>query len=121
MTGHFRKRIKRGGRIRGCDQVAIVDLAVQCSRGLPDPQPSLTAAVADHVGRQLVHGQDRVPGPAIRQSRLPGQNQHFRPQNGQRGRAEHKVEELRDTIAGYSFYLAVTGHLRREFPRTSAR
>ena len=61
------------------------------------------------------------PGPAIRQSRLPGQNQHFRPQNGQRGRAEHKVEELRDTIAGYSFYLAVTGHLRREFPRMSAR
>ena len=32
VTERFRKRIKRGRGIRGCDQVAVVDLAVQCSR-----------------------------------------------------------------------------------------
>ena len=119
VTGQFRRWVQRGRGIRGCDQVAVVDLAVQCSRRLPDPQPSLPAAVADHISRQLVHSQDHFPGPFIRQSRLTGQNQHFSSQNAQRDRAEHKVKEQRDAIPGHFSYQAVIDHLRREFPHTS--
>jgi hypothetical protein len=84
VTGQFRKRIQQGRGIRGYDQVAIVDLAVQCPRQLPYPQSSLPAAMADHIGRQLVNGQDHIPGPVIRQSRLTGKSQHFGSQDIQR-------------------------------------
>jgi hypothetical protein len=110
VTGQFRKRIKRGRGIPGCDQVAVVDLAVQRSRRLPDTQPPLPAAMADHISCQLVHGQDHFPGPFIRQSRPTGQNQHFSSQNVQRDRAEHKVKEQRDAIRRNFFYPAVIDH-----------
>ena len=45
VTGQFRKRIQQGRGIRGCDQVAIVDLAVQCPRQLPYSQSSHPAAM----------------------------------------------------------------------------
>ncbi len=84
VTGQFRKRIQQGRGIRGCDQVAIVDLAMQCPRQLPYSQSSLPAAMADHIGRQLVNGQGHIPGPVIRQSRLTGKSQHFGSQDIQR-------------------------------------
>src|SRR6266576_1504388 len=65
VTGQLRKRIQQGRGIRGCDQVAIVDLAV-------------------HIRRQLVKGQDHISGPVIRQSRLTGKSQHFGSQDIQR-------------------------------------
>ena len=61
VTGQFRKWVQQGRGIRGCDQVAVVDLAVQCPRQMPDPQSPLPAAMADHIGRQLVNGQDHIP------------------------------------------------------------
>ena len=84
MTGQFRKRIQQSRGIRGCDQVAIVDLAVQCPRQLPYSQSSLPAAMADYIGRQFVNGQGHIPGPVIRQSRLTGKSQHFGSQDIQR-------------------------------------
>ncbi len=84
VTGQFRRWVQRGRRIRGCDQVAVVDLAVQCPRQMPDPQSPLPAAMADHIGRQLVNGQDHIPGPVIRQSRLTGKSQRFGSQDIQR-------------------------------------
>jgi hypothetical protein len=84
VTRPFRKRIQQGRGIRGCDQVAIVDPAVQGPRQLPYSQSSLPAAMADHIGRQLVNGQDHIPGPVIRQSRLTGKSQHFGSQDIQR-------------------------------------
>lgn len=84
VTGQFRRWVQRDRGIRGCDQVAVVDLAVQCPRQMPDPQSPLPAAMADHIGRQLVNGQDHIPGPVIRQSRLTGKSQHFGSQDIQR-------------------------------------
>ena len=84
VTGQFRRWVQRGRRIRGCDQVAVVDLAVQCPRQMPDSQSPLPAAMADRIGRQLVNGQDHIPGPVIRQSRLTGKSQRFGSQDIQR-------------------------------------
>jgi hypothetical protein len=40
--------------------------------------------MADYISRQLVNGQDHIPGPVIRQSRLTGKSQHFGSQDIQR-------------------------------------
>jgi hypothetical protein len=49
VTGQFRKRIQQGRGIRGCDQVAIVDLAVQW------PPPSAIPAVVPSRRRGRPH------------------------------------------------------------------
>ena len=118
MAGQFRKWGQQGRGIRGCDQVAVVDLAVQCPRQMPDPQSPVPAAMADHIGRQLVNGQDHIPGPVISQSRLTGKSQHLGPHDMQRARVEHQVKKRRDIAPIRVTYRTVTGHLRREFSCT---
>jgi hypothetical protein len=51
--------------------------------------------MADRVGRHLVHGQDHLPRPVIRQPRLARQGQHFHAQDVQRAGVERQVEERR--------------------------
>ena len=54
VTGQFRKWVQQGRGIRGCDQVAVVDLAVQCPRQMPDPQSPLPAAMAEKPDSQEI-------------------------------------------------------------------
>jgi hypothetical protein len=118
VTGQLRKRIKQGRGICGCDQVAVVDLALQYPSQMPYPQSPLPSAMADHIGRQLVNGQDHIPGPVIRESRLTGKSQHFGSQDIQGAGVERQVKERRGIAPSRVTYRTVTGHLRREFPYT---
>ena len=43
-----------------------------------------------------MNGQDHIPGPVIRQSRLTGKSQHLGPHDIQRARVEHQVKKRRD-------------------------
>ena len=115
VTGQLRKRIKQGRGICGRDQVAVVDLALQYPSQMPYPQSPLPSAMADHIGRQLVNGQDHIPGPVIRESRLTGKSQHFGSQDIQGAGVERQVKERRGIAPSRVTYRIVTGHLRRNY------
>jgi hypothetical protein len=68
-------------------------------------------AVAQRVGCQLMHGQDHIRGPVLRQSRLPGASPHFGAQKVQRSGVEGQIEERRDVAVRWLAYRTVIGHL----------
>ncbi len=53
------------GPLGGPGYAVVSDLAMQHLIVFPDPQPTAAAAVAHHIGGELVHGDDKVISTAL--------------------------------------------------------
>jgi hypothetical protein len=65
--------------------------------------------MGDHVGRQLVNGQDHIGGLIAGHARAAGMNVHVRPQYGQHAGVERQVKRWRRAQAIF------TCHTRRQW------
>jgi hypothetical protein len=85
----------------GHRQITVVNLAIQGSGQVPYPQSSRSAAMADGVRRQLMHGQDHVLGSAFREPRATDAGSHLCPHRMQRARIKPQIKDRWCAVGGY--------------------
>lgn len=77
----------------GWRQITVVNLAMQCTRQVPHPQPPGPAAMPDGVRRQLMHGQDHILNPGFRKPGVTGTGPYPCPHHTQRVRFEPQIND----------------------------
>jgi hypothetical protein len=79
----------------GCEQIelTVVNLAIQRACQVPYPQPSGSAAMADSICRQLMHGQNHVVSPVFRKPGVTDAGSHAGPRCMQRARIELLIKD----------------------------